>query len=126
VRFDDAGCVQGGAGVDGGCGVEEDEGADGGFKWVGFVGVVGVGWCWRRFGGVWGRAADNAALGDDGAGVDYEGAVGGDEAGAGVDEDGGAEGDGVSAEDVSGGVEVSGWVDVSGWFGEGRWSGWYR
>jgi len=116
VGFDDAGFFERRAGVDGGVGVHEDGGADGRLERVG----VRVGHTGGEGGGVRGGTADDASLGYDGAGVDDQRAVGGDEAGAGMDEDRRAEGDRMGAEDVGGGVKVGGWVDVGWWFGEGR------
>lgn len=116
VGFDDAGFFERRAGVDSGVGVQEDGGANSRLERVGVrVGCIG-----GEGRGVRRGTADDASLGYDGARVDDQRAVGGDEAGAGVDEDGGAEGDRVGAEDVGGGVEVGGWVDVGWWFGEGR------
>jgi hypothetical protein len=116
VGFDDAGFFERRAGVNGGVGLQEHGRADGRLERIG----VRV----ERIGGERGRVRrgnpDGAALGYDGAGVDDQRAMCGDEAGARMDEDRGAEGDWVGAEDVSGGVEVGSWVDVGWWFVEGR------
>lgn len=104
MGLEDAGGLERRAGVDGARGVEEDGGAQSRFQGeivveVGIIGGQRGSWCRVCGGGVEGGdgTADDTALGDDGAGVDYQRAVGGDEARARVDEDMGREGDGMGA-----------------------------